>query len=135
MVYYVGEDPLVQVTDEGHENFYDCVNAMTYSPCLNNTSLEPGESKDGELFFEIPDEHGTGRSTSLHGGFIGEQNGILSVELIEKFYIFNKRAVCRPFFGLAIYQKKKLLRKKWKNMSVIFLLLPLLNSWIYCIVR
>lgn len=56
MVYYIGEDPIVQVTDEAHEEFYDCVNAITYNKCLNNSSLEPGESKDGELLFEIPDE-------------------------------------------------------------------------------
>ena len=32
------------------------MNAITYNKCLNNSSLEPGESKDGELLFEIPDE-------------------------------------------------------------------------------
>jgi hypothetical protein len=36
------EEEYPATADEGHENFYDCVNAMTYSPCLNNTSLEPG---------------------------------------------------------------------------------------------
>lgn len=56
------EEEYPATADEGHENFYDCVNAMTYSPCLNNTSLEPGESKDGELFFEIPDELAQGEA-------------------------------------------------------------------------
>ncbi len=36
------EEEYPAMVDEGHENFYDCVNAMTYSPCLNNTSVEPG---------------------------------------------------------------------------------------------
>lgn len=62
MVYTIAEDPFVQVTDEAHENFYDCVSVMSYSKCLNNTTLEPGESKDGELFFEIPEEVAQGEA-------------------------------------------------------------------------
>ena len=27
----------------------------SYSPCLNNRTVEPGNSKDGELVFQIPD--------------------------------------------------------------------------------
>ena len=29
---------------------------MTYGKCLNGTSLEVGESKEGELFFEVPSD-------------------------------------------------------------------------------
>ena len=56
MVYYVDKDPIVQITDANRENFYNCVDAMSASRCLNGTSLEPGESKDGELIFEVADE-------------------------------------------------------------------------------
>ena len=56
MIYYIGQDPIVQVADSSKQNLYDCVNAITYSACLNNTTLEPGESEDGDLLFEIPDE-------------------------------------------------------------------------------
>ena len=56
MVYYVAEDPIVQIADTNRENFYDCVDAMSNSRCLNSTSLEPGESKDGELIFEVAEE-------------------------------------------------------------------------------
>ena len=55
MLYYINEDPIVQIADSSKENLYDCVNVLTYSPCLNNTTLDAGESKDGELIFEIPD--------------------------------------------------------------------------------
>lgn len=56
MVYNTNEDPIVQVADSAKANLYDCVDLMTYSKCLNGTSLEVGESKDGELFFEVPSE-------------------------------------------------------------------------------
>ena len=55
MIYYVNEDPIVQIADSSKANLYDCVDVITYSACLNSTSLEPGESKDGELVFQIPD--------------------------------------------------------------------------------
>lgn len=55
MLYYVGQDPIVQVADSTKTDLYDCVDPITYSPSLNNTTLDPGESKDGELIFEIPD--------------------------------------------------------------------------------
>lgn len=55
MIYYVGQDPIVQVTDSSKENLYDCVDAMMHNACLNNTTLDVGESKDGDLIFEIPD--------------------------------------------------------------------------------
>lgn len=51
VVYYPNEDPTLYVTDPGKENRYDCVDVMLYSPCLN----EPGNSKEGELVFQIPD--------------------------------------------------------------------------------
>lgn len=55
VVYYPNEDPTLYVTDSGKENRYDCVDVMLYSPCLNNRTVEPGNSKDGELVFQIPD--------------------------------------------------------------------------------
>lgn len=56
MVYQIGEDPIVQVADATKENYYDCVDAIGYGKCLNGTSLEPGESEEGELIFEVPTE-------------------------------------------------------------------------------
>ena len=56
MIYYVNEDPIVQIADSSKENLYDCVDALMHSACLNTTTLDPGESKDGDLIFEIPDE-------------------------------------------------------------------------------
>ena len=55
VVYYPNEDPVLYVTNSGKENRYDCVDVMLYSPCLNNRTVEPGNSKDGELVFQIPD--------------------------------------------------------------------------------
>lgn len=54
MIYYVDQDPIVRVADSAKANLYDCVDLMTYGKCLNGASLEVGESKDGELFFEVP---------------------------------------------------------------------------------
>ena len=56
MMYYVDQDPIVQVADSAKANLYDCVDLMTYGKCLNGTSLEVGESKEGELFFEVPSD-------------------------------------------------------------------------------
>ena len=55
MIYYIGQDPIAQVTDSSKQTLYDCVDVITYSPCLNGTTLDAGESKDGELVFESPD--------------------------------------------------------------------------------
>ena len=55
VVYYPNEDPVLYVTDSGKEERYDCVDVMLYSPCLNNRTVEPGSSKEGELVFQIPD--------------------------------------------------------------------------------
>lgn len=55
VVYYPNEDPVLYVTDSGRENRYDCVDVMLYSPCLNNRTVEPGSSKEGELVFQIPE--------------------------------------------------------------------------------
>lgn len=55
MIYYVNEDPIVQVADSSRENLYDCVNVLMHSACLNNTTLDAGASKDGDLIFEIPE--------------------------------------------------------------------------------
>ncbi len=55
-VYYTDQDPVVQISDADRENYYESVNALNDSRCLSNTSLEPGESRDGELIFQIPTE-------------------------------------------------------------------------------
>lgn len=55
VVYYPNEDPVLYVTGSDKENRYDCVDVMLYSPCLNNRTVEPGSSKEGELVFQIPD--------------------------------------------------------------------------------
>lgn len=54
-VYQVSEDPVVQIMDEKRKHIYDCVDALNDSRCLNSTVLDAGESKDGELIFEVPD--------------------------------------------------------------------------------
>lgn len=59
-VYYADEDPIVRISDENREAYYDSVNALNDSRCLSSTSLEPGESKDGELLFQIPNEKAQG---------------------------------------------------------------------------
>lgn len=56
MLYYINEDPIVQIADSSRENLYDCVDALSYSACLNGNTLDPSESKDGVVLFEIPDE-------------------------------------------------------------------------------
>ena len=56
IIYYVNEDPIVKVTDSSKETAYNCVDALMHSACLNNTTLDPNVSKDGDLIFEIPDE-------------------------------------------------------------------------------
>lgn len=56
MVYYIGEDPIVELAATGTDEAYPCVDLITNSKCLNGTYLEPGETKDGQLFFQIPDD-------------------------------------------------------------------------------
>ena len=73
MIYTVSEDPIAQVTDSKRENFYDCVNAVTNSKCLNSTSLEAGESKDGEIIFEVPDEVALGTEPLYIAVSLGKQ--------------------------------------------------------------
>lgn len=73
MVYTISEDPIAQVTDSNREDFYDCVNAVTNSNCLNSTSLEAGESKDGEIIFEVPDEMALGTEPLYIAVSLGKQ--------------------------------------------------------------
>lgn len=54
-VYRIGEDPIVQITDEAGTHTYNSVNAIQDSRCLNSTSLDAGGTKEGELIFEVPD--------------------------------------------------------------------------------
>ena len=55
LVYRVGEDPVVQIKDAAGKKSFDCVHAINDSRCLNSTLLQAGESKQGELIFEVPD--------------------------------------------------------------------------------
>ena len=50
------------VMDESEEDYYPATDAMTYSECLNGKSLEVGETKEGEVLFEVPDEALSGGS-------------------------------------------------------------------------
>lgn len=45
----------VGIADAGFENYFEPAEIWAYSASLNNTSLEPGETEDGELIFEVPD--------------------------------------------------------------------------------
>lgn len=73
MIYYIGEDPIVQVADSTKQNLYDCVDVITYNKCLNGTSLDVGESKEGELIFEVPDEVAKGSEPIYIAVSLGEQ--------------------------------------------------------------
>ena len=46
----------MQITGAADGELYDCVDALSDDRCLNGTTLEPGESEDGELIFEVPAE-------------------------------------------------------------------------------
>ena len=61
------------ITDESEENYYPLTDAMTYSACLNGKSFEIGETKEGEVLFEVPDE-AIGGETPLYISFsLGNQ--------------------------------------------------------------
>lgn len=52
------DDISVLIADATFENYYDPVNSLTlflYHDSLSNTSLDPGETKDGVLVFKVPD--------------------------------------------------------------------------------
>ncbi len=50
------EDTFILLTDSSHENLYQCVDVITLDSCLVDTFLDPGESKEGELVFQLPEE-------------------------------------------------------------------------------
>ncbi len=56
MVYTIAEDPLVQLTDSSHENYYEVADGLILKSNLVSETLNPGVSMDGELFFQLPDE-------------------------------------------------------------------------------
>lgn len=56
MIYQVAEDPIVKIADAGRDHVFECVDALNDSRCLNSTTLASGESKDGELIFQVSDE-------------------------------------------------------------------------------
>ncbi|MCI8865914.1 MAG: DUF4352 domain-containing protein [Lachnospiraceae bacterium] len=53
---YGTENPVYAVAmDAASEDSYLCVDAVTNSNCLNDKTIEPGETKSGEVIFELPD--------------------------------------------------------------------------------
>ena len=56
MVYRVGEDPIVQMVNVNGDEEYDCVDLITSSKCLVGKYLDPGEVKEGMLYFQIPED-------------------------------------------------------------------------------
>ena len=76
MWYYVGTDTLVQLTDSFYKDFYDCVNVLDLDTCLVDTSLEPGESSEGELLFELPNEFIERAHPLCISISLGEQNAV-----------------------------------------------------------
>ena len=56
MLYRVGEDPIIQLVNTNGDEEYDCVDLITNGKCLVGTYLDPGESKEGELYFQIPED-------------------------------------------------------------------------------
>lgn len=50
------DNTIVRITDSSHKDFYLCSAAPNDTKCLNDAFLKPGESKDGELIFEVPDQ-------------------------------------------------------------------------------
>lgn len=55
MIYTIGEDTVIELVDNSTGEVYECVDLLSYGKCLNGSYLDPGESEDGELFFQIPD--------------------------------------------------------------------------------
>lgn len=76
MWYYIGKDTLVQITDSSFEDYYDCVNVLDLDTCLVDTSIESGESAEGELIFQLPDEFVEAADTLYLSISLGEQNAV-----------------------------------------------------------
>lgn len=74
MIYSLNEDPVVQITDSKRETFYNCVDVLSFNSCLNGTSLEPGETEEGEVIFEVPDEMLNGTEPVYMMASLGRQN-------------------------------------------------------------
>ncbi len=74
MVYDSSKDPIVQIFHPQSDSRYDCVDAVTDSRCLNDTSLEPGESESGEVIFEVPEEVAQGEEPVRLMVSLGRQN-------------------------------------------------------------
>lgn len=56
MVYSIAEDPIVRLTDSSHENYYEPSDGWILDSSLFSEDLNPGDSKDGEVFFQLPNE-------------------------------------------------------------------------------
>lgn len=59
-IYTIGEDTIVQLVDTSTGEMYDCVELLSYGKCLNSSYLDPGETEDGELYFQVPSDIDTG---------------------------------------------------------------------------
>lgn len=53
---YASDTAYVRITDSTKETFYENLDPGTMRGALNKTPLAPGESKTGQLYFEVPDE-------------------------------------------------------------------------------
>ena len=67
------------IIDESGENYYPATDAMTYRECLNGKSLEVGETKEGEILFEVPDDAIGGGSPLYIAVSLGNQMLLYSV--------------------------------------------------------
>lgn len=56
MIYNASKDVIVRLADSKRETFYECVNALTYTKNLISSSFEQGETKEGEIIFEVAEE-------------------------------------------------------------------------------
>lgn len=80
-MFTYGRDLTVQITDAGGQNCYECSEALGDERCLNSTSLEPGESKEGEVIFEVPDEVVQGTEPYYVRLSMGKQSASYLMEL------------------------------------------------------
>lgn len=59
MIYNPNEDVVVELVNVNTDTVYECVDLMSYGKCLNGSYLDPGETKDGELYFQVPESEST----------------------------------------------------------------------------
>lgn len=55
-VSYTSDTAYVRITDSTKANFYENLDPDTLTGALNRSPLKPGESKTGQLYFEVPNQ-------------------------------------------------------------------------------